>query len=505
MANELQTRNTVFAIKEEVTQNTLVVPTAATDFIPILDDISVTPAFDTIESTEIQASIGKTKSTKGFENPTANVSLYWKGSSVEGQAPNWGSLLQGLLGGKSTAAAEYDTIAGSTTSVIKVNVGEGASYEKGESLLIKDSVNNYSIRNIASILNDDITLAQNLSNAPASGVNLGKAILYKAANSGHPSLSMWDYRANGGLLQVMGGSRPVSLSASIEAGGAIQATFTCEGVEYFYDPMIVTASNKWLDVNEGGPEINVSITEKAYKDPYELASAIQTALDSACAATIVCNYDDSTRKFTITSNGATFQILFKTGIHGSDNTDTHIGTLLGYTDSADKTLALTYTSDNSVSFAASFTPSFDQTDINIAKDNQVLLGLGTEVSCFRASALTLNISNTHTKIGDICATSGRSSSLFTGRDVSVDVTFYLTTGQAKEFKRFRANDEVIFTFNFGKKSGGNWTPGTCWNIHIPTAVISSFEIADQDSLVICNMTLTAFVKDGNPEIYINQL
>jgi hypothetical protein len=123
MASELSTKSTVVAIKKEVTQNTLVPPSAATDFIPILEDFALTPAFDTLESTEIQSSIGKTKSAKGFENPTANISLYWKGSGVEGTAPNWDALLESLLGAKSTAAAEYTVAAGSTISAINVGAG----------------------------------------------------------------------------------------------------------------------------------------------------------------------------------------------------------------------------------------------------------------------------------------------------------------------------------------------------------------------------------------------
>jgi hypothetical protein len=509
MANQLQTRNTVVAITKEVTQNTLVQPTLGSDFIPILDDISLTPAFDTLESTEIQASIGKTKSTKGFENPTANISLYWKGSSVEGQAPNWGIFLEALLGETAVAAVEYDTIAGSTVSILNVGVGEAVNFQRGQALLIKDSAltNGWQIRNVASVNTtlDQITLAQNTGTAAATGSNLGKAVLYKAANIGHPTMSIFDYRANGGLLQAVSGARPLSMTASIAAGEQIQMQYSVEGTEYFYDPMFITANNKWFDFNEGGPEINVSIAEKTYKDPYDLRAALETAINAAATANIVVSYNDETQKYTFTSDGATFQILWKTGVHGSDNTDTSIGETIGFVTSADDTLALTYVSDNSVSFAATIAPSFDQTDINVAKDNQVLIGSGTDILCFRASSLTLNIGNENKKVDDICSASGRSASLFTGRDVSIDVTFYPTVGQAEEFKRFRENDEVIFTFNFGKKSGGNWVPGTAWNIHIPTAVISSFEIADDDSLVACNMTLTGFVKDGLPEIYINQL
>jgi hypothetical protein len=509
MANELQFRSTVVAIEKEITQNTLVEPTAATSFIPILGNFEVTPAFDVIETEEVLNSIGTPKATLGFENPSASVSLYLKGSSVQAQPPAWGALLESLMGARSVSAAEYDVIAGSTTTVLNLGVGEAATFERGEAVMVKDSsmTNGYQIRNILSVdtILDKLTLSQALPSAPAALINLGRAILYKPANSGHPSLSLWDYHSNGGATQVVSGARAVSMAASITAGGAIQADFSLEGIEFFFDPMIVKSTNKWFDVNEGGPEINVSLAEKTYKDPYDLAAAIQTALDNACAATILCTYSDITRKYTITSNGATFQILWKTGVHGSDNTDTHIGSLIGFADAADDTLALSYVSDNAIVFTAPFTPTFDATDINVAKDNQVLLGGQTDITCFRASTLTVNIGHDHTKVDDICATSGRSGSLFTKRTVTVDVVSYLELGQSEEFKKFRNNDQVAFTFNYGKKSGGSWTPGTAGNIHMPTATISSFKLGNNNGLVTLEMQLKGFVASGLDEIYINYL
>lgn len=507
MANELQFRSTVVAIEKETVQNTLVAPTGATSFIPILNNFDVSPSFDVIETEEVLNSIGVPKSTLGFENPTAAVSLYLKGSSVEGQAPNWGALLESLLGAKVTAAVEYNTIAASTTSLIKVDVGEGVNFQRGQGILCKDSsmTNGYQVRNVLSVSNDDITISQNLPSAPGVGIDLGKAILYKPADSGHPSLSLWDYHSNGGAKQVISGARAVSMAASVNAGGAIQADFSLEGIEYFFNPITITSANKWLDVKEAGGELNASIAEKTYKDPYDLASAIQDALNGVCVAAITVTYSDSTRKFTIASGGAVFQILWKTGVHGSDNTDTHIGTTLGYLDNADDTAALSYASDSAITFTAPYTPTYDATDMNVAKDNQVILGTASNITCFRSSSININISHDHTKIDDICATSGRSGSLFTKRTVTIDVTSYLELGQAEEFKQFRANDAVAFTYNFGKKSGGNWVPGTVGNIHMPSATISSFKIGNSNGIVTLELQLKGFVTSGLGEIYFNWL
>jgi hypothetical protein len=229
-------------------------------------------------------------------------------------------------------------------------------------------------------------------------------------------------------------------------------------------------------------------------------------MDTASSDTITVTYSDTTKKFTIATNGAALSLLWKTGTHGADNTDTHIGTLLGFSDAADDTAALTYTSDNAYSsLAAAYTPDFDNEDMNVAKDNQVLFGGATDISCFVTSNLTFTLTNTHTKVGSLCASSGRSESLITGRVATVELQAWLEASQAEEFKKYRANDNVIFTYNFGKKSGGQWLPGSVINVHMPSATIDQFSLVDSNGLVQLNMTVKTFVADGLGEVYINFL
>jgi|GEM_PF-3629431 len=76
----------------------------------------------------------------------------------------------------------------------------------------------------------------------------------------------------------------------------------------------------------------------------DLAAEIKTQLD-ACGSglTFTVTFNKLTGKFTITGSG--FNILWKTGPHGSDNLDDHAGTLIGFNDGADDTGANTYVSD----------------------------------------------------------------------------------------------------------------------------------------------------------------
>lgn len=503
----LSMKSSVVALKKETTQNTVVVPNAAGDFIPILDGYNVSASFENLENKELKASIGKPKAVKGFEAPKASIPLYLKHSGTEGTAPNWGVLLESALGSVSTNSTERLTTTSSTTTLVKLAAG-GTDFARGKAMLIKDSAmtGGYAIRNVTSMSTNDATLAQALASAPQTGMGVGKCVAYAVANNGHPSFTLWDYKANSGAIQMIGGCKCPSFTATMTAGQNIQGDFSVEGIEFFYNPMTTTSSNKWIDFKESGAELNCSIAEKTWKDPYDFAAAVSDAMNALAVANITVTYDDSSSKFTIKSDGLAFEILWKTGVHGEDNTKTSIATLAGYAVSGDDTGGLTYTSDTAKSWVAGYTPSYDVIDVNVAKNNEVLLGLSTEVTSFAAQEVSFDFGNDHQMLDNICAVSGRSGSTYTGRTVKVGIKAYLTAGQAKEFYRYRTNTAIVFTYNLGQKSGGNWVAGTCMNIHMPDAVISEFSLENSNGLVALNMSLEAFVgPSGYGEFYINFL
>ena len=100
--------------------------------------------------------------------------------------------------------------------------------------------------------------------------------------------------------------------------------------------------------DDGGGEENVSVAAKSYKDPYELAAAIQTAMNAATADNITVSYDDVAGKYTIASDGVTLSLLWNTGT----NTAETIGAKLGYSVAADDTGATSYEADNVISKAS---------------------------------------------------------------------------------------------------------------------------------------------------------
>lgn len=494
----------------ESTEGTPIVPTASTDFTALQEDADMSPAFETLENAELKSSLGPAKSIQGVENPTFSFSHYLRHSGTEAQAADFNELLKGAFGNETVNATEYDTVVGSTTTVINVDTGEGVNYERGQGLLIKDGTNGYSIRNVDSVSGDTLPISFALSTAPGTGVNLGKAVLYSPADSNHQSLSIWHYLGNGGATQMMAGAKVTEFSYTADAGQLVNASYSLEGLQYFFNPIEITSSDIYIDFTDDAGTFAATITAKVYKDPYQLAEAIQNAMNDASTETYTVTYDgedpDSADagKYTIaTSTSSLLSLLWSTGA----NTANTVGDKIGFSVAADDTGALTYTSDSAISFSAPATPAFDTADPIVAKNNEVLLGNQDDNFCFKANSITATLSNTRSVIEDICAETGRSGSIFNERTVTVSVSALLEKYEADKFRKFRENESTKFCHNFGQKdSSGNWQAGKCVNFYVPTAVITSFDLGDNDGLVSLEMELTAFVDDsGNGEVYLNKL
>jgi hypothetical protein len=500
------TRSSVLAVKVESTEGTPVVPSASTDFIAIQDGLSMTPNFNQLENAELRSSIGAAKSIQGLEQPTGGLPHYIRHSGVEGTAPNYSPFIKAAFGALQTNGTEYDTVSGSTTTVVKVNTGEGASFRVGQALLLKDGTNGYEIRPIHSISGDDLTLGFKLANAPGTGVNLGKCVGYYPASSGHDSLTVWRYIGNSGAIDMIAGAKVTGFSFSASAGELINGQIDFEGVKYFYDPIIILAADTKLDFLDNVTTRAATVTAKVYRDPHELAQALQDSMNSQGSAnTFVVAYNDagaSAGKFTISSNGSTLSLLWNTGTNAANT----IGDKIGFSTAADDTGALTYTSDNVQSWASSITPTYDSADPLAAKSNSVFIGDVADNVCFESSSVNFALSNTRTQQTSVCSESGVSGSLITGRTATVDLVAYIVQHDVEKYKNYRANDTIRFMYNFGTKSGGNWVAGKSACLYLPSATISSIEVADQDGLAVLNLTVTAFVpSDGSGEVFLNFL
>lgn len=503
------TRKTRVAIVEESVEGTLKAPSSANEYVAVQDGLTLTPAFETLENAEFKASIAASKTILGLESPEGSLSHYCYHSGTEGAEPEIDLLMKGVMGAKSVASTEYDTVASSTAgtaaaaAVVKVDTGEGATFERGEALLIKDSSNGYSIRPIESISGNDLTLGFNLPGAPASGVNLGKAVLYKPADDGHPTLSIWDYRGNGAVVQAMAGARVSEMTFEASAGELINMSFSMNGSSFYWDPIEITSADRFIDFTDDDGTFAASIPAKFYRDPHELATALQDAMNNTASTEVyTVTYVDSTGKFNIKCTGTVLSLLWNTGTNAANTIGDKIGFLTAANDTG--TAATTgYTSDNAYTLTSPQTPSLDGQDPVAAKNHDVYLGDFADNVCFHPSSVSMTVSNEIVDVPSICQESGIKEKVINSRSVSVEIQATLDPYEAEKFRRFRNNEETRFMYAGGVKSGGNWVAGKCFCVYIPKCTISSIEVIDADGVVALTMTLSGYTSSGEGEVFFN--
>lgn len=493
------------AIVEETTEGTVAFPTAGTDYLALQSGFSTELNFERLTNEELKASLGKSQDVVGFESPTASLSHYIRHSGTEGQAPQSGfsKLFKAVYGAEEVNATEYDTVAGSTTTVINVDVGEGVNFAIGEAVLVKHASHAWEIAVIKSISSDALTLLFALQNAPAVGTNLGKAVSYRAAEENFPTLSVHDYRGNGGAYAVVAGARVVGMTIDGSAGEFINGSFELEGIGGYFDPIEIEATDTYLDFTDDAGTHAAIITAKVYKTPIELASALQTAMQAVTTETPTVTWSNTTGKFTIANTGALFSLLWSTGA----NTANTVGDKIGFVITSDDTGALTYDSDTEQDWSSPQTPAFDSPGTPlVAKNNQIRLGLQSDNVCFSTRSISYELAVPKVDVLSMCAETGKEASLPNEREITVSIVANLEKHKADLFEALRNNTAVAFQWNFGNKLGNNWIAGESGCVHVKDASIVTHILSDNDGLVTLDIEVSGFVDaSANSETALNLL
>lgn len=492
------TRASIFAIRKEVTAGTYLAPSAATQFLPLRPGNELSYEPEKLESDELLNDIGAAKAFIGKEIVSGKHAAYLKHSGVEGQEPQSGVLYESLFGSRTVNATEYDTIAGSTVAKAVVDVGEGVNFYEGQALLLKIG-SGYEIRNINSITGDNLFFNFNVPNAPGVGINLGKAITYIPVAQGHPTLSTTKYLGNGFAIEASSGNTVTEMSVKADANGFGEVQFSFEGTKYYFNPVIIGATNKYLDFTDDAGTFAAVVTEDTYKTPVELADALQSAMNAASTEDYTVTYSSITGKFTIaTSTSAVLSLLWNTGANNAND----IGSTIGFLTAADDTLATAYTSDNAQSYAAAYTPSYDNADAIIVKDGELFVGNSTDNICICAQSVEIKVSKKVEDEDCICETSGIASKVPVSRSAEMSVTASLKQYDAALLDALLKNSGVSAMLNIGPKAGGNWIPGKCANFYMQTATVSSYKTAG-DSFIQIEFTLSGYVTSSTKDIFLN--
>jgi hypothetical protein len=499
----------VFAIKRETTTGELIEPSVGADFIPLRAGFEQTAAFEEIESDELVNDIGASEPSLGKETPTGTHPAYLKGSTVEGQAPEAGLLIESCLGDEIVNATEYSTDAGSTagnnSSRAKLAMAgdEEDNFVTGQGVLIKDLTNGYSVRNVDSVdsAGNGLDLNFNLENAPGAGVGLGKAILYRPVSSGFPSFSAWLYSGNGGAVQAMAGCQTSSMTLTFPAGQQAEIEFSYDGTKAFYNPFVIGATNKFIDfVDSGGTKVAI-LDETSYRTPIDMAEAIVAKMNAVSVDTISSSYDNVSGQFTISSDNSPFSLLWNSGANAANT----IGDILGYDTSADDTGAQSYTGDNAIDLAAQLVPEFDNASNIVVKNAELMIGDFFDNICVQASNVTITVDRPNVDVDDLCAESGVAEKVAESRTVTMSSTLVMNRYESKRFDSLVKNRTQSIMMNAGPKDGANnWIPGSVVNAFMQNAKITTHNLGG-DTYVTVGLEAKGFVSSDKKDLFINFL
>lgn len=406
----------------------------------------------------------------------------------------------GYLADNATNGIERVTDAGSTTTNIVLTAG-ASGFPRGTPMLIQGAV--YEIRpSDGNPSGQNVTMGLAVETAPGAGVKVGSPITYIPVNSGHPTLSLWLFVANGGAVEATAGNLITQMDLSVDVGQPLNMQFQAAGTLFYFNPIIIGATNKYIDFTDDGGADSASVEERAYRSPIELAAAIQSALNAVSVDTWTVTYNSrgaKAGKFTIASDGTTTELNWNTGA----NTANTIAAKIGFSAAADSTGANSYDSASVIVLADALTPELDDSDPLVAKDMEVLIG---DQDNYVSACVETMQASVGLEVGDqrcISAVSGVESKIVKKRNGSVEMTISLEPYDAEYFDRFINNTTTKLCFNFGPKVGGNWVPGKCGMVYWPTGTISAVKLADSDGTVVYQLTFTPFVNSsGQPEVYL---
>lgn len=498
MSNVGLKRSSVFAIVEETTSGTLKAPSSGNEFVPLKSGFEMTYEAESRENEEILNDLGKGKSFKGKESVTGTHEAYAKNSGVVATAPDLALLYEAIMGTETIAANERDTVSGSTVNVVNVDAGEGAGFPVGMAVMVKNSLG-YEVRNVASVSADALSMSFSLDNAPGTGVLLGRSIMYSPGTT-FPTFSAWLYEGNSFAVQAAAGCTPEELTFEASANEFCNVSFSYRGTSYFFNPIEITGSTDTIDWTDDAGTWAATVPAKFYKDPIELATALQLAMNAVTSEVFTVSYSNVTGKYTITyASPTTLSLLWNTGT----NTAQTIGAKLGFSVAADDTGATTYTSDNAIgAVAASFTPSFDSVDPIVFKDAELLIGTQAENLCLCPTSVSITVSKENEDVDCACEESGTKEIITVSRSVTLEAEVVLSKFEVSTFNHLLNNTSISAALTVGPKSSGNWIPGKTINFFLKNCVVSNRSIAG-DNFITANITLTGFVNSTGKDLYIN--
>lgn len=221
--------NSKVAIKE-ATEGIYAAPDTGTDFVQVLaDGLEITPAREVLERNVLGTGLGKVAPRAGLKSVSGSIPVEMKAGSTAGSEPEYGLLLESLMGSKRSSISIVTGL-GHTTSLIYLS--DTSNLSLGDTVTIQE-VGAYHSSPIKAIVdNTSIELLIPMPQVPADNVAIEAFVTYACAESGHPSFSLTKYVENA-VKEIATGCKVSSMSLdSFSTAQIASFNFGFEGLDF---------------------------------------------------------------------------------------------------------------------------------------------------------------------------------------------------------------------------------------------------------------------------------
>ena len=223
-------KNIKVAIKIEGTEGTYEAPAAGADFIQAQEDgIEMAGPKDTLELNVIGTGLSKVAPRVGLESATGAMAVYMKSGSSATAEPEYGPLVESLLGSTRSSIAITSGVSHTTDTI---NVSSTADLAIGDIVVIKESAGYHTSPIISLVANTSFTMLVAMSGAPADAVVVEAFTTYVPTDDSHPSFSVSKYVEDAVLEQAVGCKATTMSVESFSTGQVASMNFGYEGSDY---------------------------------------------------------------------------------------------------------------------------------------------------------------------------------------------------------------------------------------------------------------------------------
>ena len=221
------------ALTEEITEGTYVAPSSGTDYVEALaENLEFNKTREELVRNTLGGSIESEASRVGIAEVAGSISLEYKASATEGDAPqSLDLLLRGLLGGKRQITV--DQTSGTTHTATRVNFADTSAFNVGDVVLVKEA-GAFEMRPISAIsANAYIEFPIALENgAPSDNVVVAQVTTYYSDTNSAPSLSAEHNIGQQAIKQKVRGLRVASAALENYSVGQIpNISFGLQGLD----------------------------------------------------------------------------------------------------------------------------------------------------------------------------------------------------------------------------------------------------------------------------------